>query len=157
MVVALAGGCDGVAAQRTTPPPARVRLAVHRAELEAGPDLSAVSIPGRSDAVFIHGAVDLTEADVASASLVPDNEGRPAVLLRLTDDGAARLAELSRAHLGRPVAVFVDGRPVATPVIVSELSREFMITSRSAEWSEDEARRVVDGIGRRDRSASDGG
>ena len=52
-----------------------------------------------------------------TAELAVTPDGQPAVVLTLTDDGRAVLAELTRTYLGRPLAILVDGEVRLAPIV----------------------------------------
>ena len=60
---------------------------------------------------------------VASARARPDAEGRPVVDITLNEAGKARLDALTRANIGRRMAILVDGKVVTAPVIRDEMAQ----------------------------------
>ena len=81
--------------------------------------------------------VDESMIEDAETTLAAD--GRPGVLVTLDDTGAARLQDLTTRRTSRPVVVVVDGDPVSAPVVLSPLSRLFIITAEDLDASEAEA------------------
>lgn len=59
---------------------------------------------------------------VADARVIAAPDGQPAVEFTLTPDGRDRFASLTRANIGRRVAVVVNGAVVASSVIGAEMS-----------------------------------
>ncbi|TBH21536.1 protein translocase subunit SecD [Thermus thermamylovorans] len=59
----------------------------------------------------------LTGADLADARAVFDPFGRPQVSLTFTPEGARRFEEVTRANIGRQLAVVLDGKVYTAPVI----------------------------------------
>jgi preprotein translocase subunit SecD len=59
----------------------------------------------------------LTNRDLERVQANQGESGRPALILRLNREGAAKLARLTAANPGRRVAVAVDGRILITPTI----------------------------------------
>jgi len=79
--------------------------------------------PGPSHAsVWISPEVALSNRDVARA--VPDRtpDGKPCIGVWLTEDGALKLARLTRSHVGEVLAMMLDGRVTAAPVIREEIT-----------------------------------
>ena len=60
--------------------------------------------------------------------------------------GAERMRQATTTHLGRPVAILVDGGVVIAPVVRSPISDSAVI---SGNYTRAEAERIADGIGRR--------
>lgn len=58
---------------------------------------------------------------VAEATAVIDRQGRSVVRFRLTPEGASRLAAVTRANIGRRLAIVVDGEVISAPVIRAEI------------------------------------
>ena len=50
------------------------------------------------------------------------------VMVRMTPDGATKLALLTRANINRPLAVLLDGRPVSAPVIKAEFKESIVLS-----------------------------
>ena len=64
------------------------------------------------------GPAHLTSADVAEVAPVPAlNGGAPALMLRFTEDGAARIRQVSRDLVGQRMVIEVDGQVVSRPTI----------------------------------------
>jgi hypothetical protein len=63
----------------------------------------------------------VSNSDVASAR-VERADSRCLVSIRLTDDGAGKLARLTRDHVGDQLALVIDGKVVMTPTIRSEIT-----------------------------------
>ena len=59
---------------------------------------------------------------VADARVIASADGRPAIEFTLTPEGRGRFAALTRANVGRRVAVVVNGAVVASSVIGAEMS-----------------------------------
>jgi preprotein translocase subunit SecD len=59
---------------------------------------------------------------IASAATVTDGDGNVVVSFQLTPEGRARLAALTRANIGRRLAIVVNGTVVSAPIIRSEIS-----------------------------------
>lgn len=47
--------------------------------------------------------------------------GQPQVSLELTDDGAKLFADITKRNLNKIVAIYIDGQPISTPVVQSEI------------------------------------
>lgn len=101
-----------------------------REEDEFGPppDTASEAIAEQSSAnpprrYVIKTAPVLTKADIESAKASFDERtGGPVVSIVLTPDGRERFAEFSRAHVGRMIAMVVDGTVISAPVIAEPVT-----------------------------------
>ncbi len=59
----------------------------------------------------------LTNRDLDRVQASQGESGRPALTLRLNREGAAKLARLTATHVGRRVAIVLDGRILIAPTI----------------------------------------
>lgn len=97
--------------------------------------------PGQT--VWIAPEAALTNADVARAW--PDRMGEEVCVgLLLTEEGALKLAELTRAHVGEPMALMIDGRVTAAPRIAAPITGGRAILQGN--FTEEEARAIAAGI-----------
>jgi preprotein translocase subunit SecD len=104
------------------------------------------SVPGpvytKTD-IWISPEVTLTNADLARAWPQPDGD-RFSVGFLLTEEGALKLARLTKSHVGEFVAVMIDGRVVTAPGILAEITGgRAAIQGR---LNEEEAKWIVKGI-----------
>lgn len=82
---------------------------------------------------------------IATAELYADpNLGSWGVLIELTRDGTATLAEFTAAHIGEPLAIVLDGEVLSIPIIQSVISDEAVI---QGDFTEQEARYLAAQIG----------
>jgi preprotein translocase subunit SecD len=98
------------------------KLELHRAEDAPAEGLTESAVLGRPEKIYLHPEAELTNADIAGASVTTDDNGKPVVSVALTVDGAKKMAELSKSHLHKPLAIMLDGRVVLAPRIMSEMS-----------------------------------
>jgi preprotein translocase subunit SecD len=69
-----------------------------------------------------------------SNPIIDSSRGRPewVISFKLTSDGGARFAELTRQNIGKQLAILIDGKVISAPVINSEIRDQGVITgSRS--------------------------
>ena len=79
---------------------------------------------------------------VADARVIPAPDGQPAVEFTLTPEGRDRFAALTRANIGRRVAVVVNGAVVASSVIGAEMADGRAMLSGS--YTDAQARALAD-------------
>lgn len=139
----------GCVAQRATPterqhPAAPLALRMHIAFPEPAAGRTAYST-GAGDTLYLAPEPVVSGEDVESARPLRV-KGRPSVELTLTADGARKLAQATRRHLGRKLAIFVDDQIVCSPVISSAVSSKARITG---DFSEQRAQQIAAGLNRR--------
>jgi preprotein translocase subunit SecD len=65
------------------------------------------------------------------------------VEVELTKEGRQKLARVTKAHQGKPLAILVDGKVVAAPIVRDEITGDARI---SGSFSKEEAERIAKGI-----------
>ncbi|HSX71318.1 MAG TPA: hypothetical protein VLF16_10325, partial [Pseudomonas sp.] len=104
-------------ASETRLPPAEHRLGIHPARTAALDGLQAMTDRHSGVRLWVTPQPVLTEADVRQAEMAFTPAGEPAVVLTLSEEGRATLAELTRGSLGQPLAFVVDGELRLAPLI----------------------------------------
>ena len=124
---------------------AAVRFEVRLAEAQAAPGLHEARVSGSDRTVYLHDEVVVTNDDVEQCSLVADPD-RPRfnVGVRFNAAGAEKMRKATEAHIGKPMAVLIDGEVVMAPVVRSAITSSAVI---SGNYSRAEAERIVNGIG----------
>ena len=149
--LALAGllvavGLGGGALWRAVTPPAfaAMRFEVRLAEVVPAPGLREAPVGLQPRLVYVHDEAILTNAEIAGALVVagasPEQFG---VEIRLSERGSASMRAATRNHIGRPVALMLDGLVVAAPTVRSEIGDVGVLTG---DYSRSEAERIVRGI-----------
>jgi preprotein translocase subunit SecD len=72
--------------------------------------------------LWVSPEVALSNRDVARAWPARSTEGKPSVGVLLTEDGALKLARLTKRHFGETLAVILDGRVDSVPTIKDEIT-----------------------------------
>lgn len=145
-VLLAAAGLGSGALWRVANPPAfaAVRFEVRLAEETPGPGLREAPVGVQPRVVYISDEAVLTNTDIAHAQIVPGASSEQfGVEVHLTEGGSARMREVTRRHIGRPVALMLDGLVVAAPTVRSEIGDVGLLTG---DFSRGEAERIVRGI-----------
>jgi preprotein translocase subunit SecD len=123
---------------------AAVRFEVRLAEENPAPDLREVVIPGTDRKIYVHPEAVIVNSDIARAQ-VAQGEGTSnfGVDLTFTAEGAAKMFRATQNHIGRPVAILVDGDVVVAPVVRAPISTSASI---NGSYSRADAERIVAGI-----------
>ena len=123
---------------------AAVRFEVRLAEEKPANGLREVVIPGAGRSIYLHQDAVLTNSDIAQAQVV---QGNPAstfnIAITFNADGAAKMLRATQSHLGKPLAILLDGEVVMAPVIRSPITTSAVITG---DYTKGEADRIVAGI-----------
>jgi len=122
---------------------AAVRFEVRLAEDRPAAGLTETPVSATRK-IYLQSGTVVTNSDIARAEVVPGNGiSMFNVLITFTPDGAARMLRATQGHIGRPLAIFLDGEVVMAPVVKSPISASAMITGN---YSKAEADRIVAGI-----------
>jgi len=122
---------------------AAVRFEVRLAEQIPGPGLREVRLRGSIGRIYLHPETVVSNGDIARAVVAPAAGSRFNISVTFTADGAAKMLTATQGHLGRPVAILLDGDVVMAPVVKSPVSGSAMITGN---YTRAEAERIVNGI-----------
>jgi preprotein translocase subunit SecD len=85
----------------------------------------------------------VTNGDLVSAQSVENADGSFDVVVTFTRDGAAKLLRATRTHVGRPLAILLDGQVALAPIVRSPISASARITGN---YTRSEAARIASGI-----------
>ena len=103
------------------------RLEIRLAETMPGVGLREAIVSGSDQRIYLHPTPLATWSDVTIARVI--GPGNPtSVAVTFNSDAAARLASGTATHVGKPVAIILDGRIVAAPIVRSPISDSAVIT-----------------------------
>jgi len=118
-------------------------------ETKPGPGLKEMSVPGSELKVYLHDGVELSNEDIASASVQMRENGHtkgPIIEMTFTEVGGEMLRRLTRENIGKILAVVVDGKVLSAPVITSEIGGGSRKCTIAGTFTMDEATRIADGL-----------
>src|SRR5436190_11269112 len=92
-------------------------LEVRLAESAPAAGLVEAVVEGSDRKVYLQPGSIVTSADVSSAQVIDTGGGRYSVGVAFSDPASNRLAESTKIHLGRPVAILLNGRVIAAPIV----------------------------------------
>jgi hypothetical protein len=122
---------------------AAVRFEVRLAETQPAPGLQAVSVPSRSETIYLHPEPILSNPDVASAMAIAGTGSTFSVRVTFNSAGAEKMQRATANHVGKPIAILIDGKVVAAPTIRSAIRNEAQITG---DLTRAEAERIAGGM-----------
>ena len=123
---------------------AAVRFEVRLAEENTATGLQEVIIPGTNRKIYLHEESVVTNSDIAEARVIEENGGtKYNVDVEFNADGAAKMSRATQGHIGRPVAILIDGEVVMAPTVRSAISTSANI---NGDFTKVEVDRIVAGI-----------
>jgi preprotein translocase subunit SecD len=138
-VAALAVVACGLTAAAADP----VKVEVRRAETKAAAGLTEATVAGTNEKVYLYADAVVGNDDVASARVTEDDAKNPAVEVTFTAEGQKKMAKATEMHQGKPLAVLVDGKVVAAPVVRAKLGDKALITGK---FTKEEAEKLAQGL-----------
>ena len=146
VIVGVLGVSFHVWSQNSATLEAAVRFEVRLAEDQPVPGLRPARIDGSDRrVVYLHDATVVTNEDIEQSRVVQgDRSSEFGVEVEFTATGAQKMREATEGHIGRPMAVLVDGVVVVAPIVRSVISASAEISGR---YTKAEAERIVNGIG----------
>lgn len=124
---------------------AQVRFELRLADEQTGPGLDATPLDGQQHILYLHREVLATNADVVETGVVEQGD-RFGVRVELTAGAAERLHRATMAHVGKPMAILLDGRLALAPTLRTPLTGTAVI---SGDYSREDAERLAIGIAHR--------
>jgi preprotein translocase subunit SecD len=94
----------------------------------------------------LHPEIVVSNEDIAQSWVIQDGPDRFGVSVQFLPGGAERMKQATATHVGRPMAVLIDGAVVMAPVVRSPISDSALITGN---FTQSEAERIADGIATR--------
>ena len=145
IAVGLAAVGSQIWPQRGSTLQAQIRFEVRLAEDQPTPGLREARIADSDRVVYLHEETIVTNDDIAQSSVVQgDGPSRFSVAVQFNAAGAQRMRQATASHVGKPMALLIDGEVVLAPVVRSVVSDSAMITG---DYTQAEAERIVNGIG----------
>jgi hypothetical protein len=124
---------------------AAVRFEVRLAEDRPAAGLRETRIVGSDRVVYLHPEVIVTNSDIAQSRVIP-GEG-PSIFgvgVQFNEAGAEKMRRATGDHIGRPVAILIDGEVVSAPVLRGPIGESAWL---SGLHTKADAERIVNGIG----------
>ena len=123
---------------------AAVRFEVRLAEDMPATGLREVKVSGSERSIYLHDEVVVSNSDIAAARLVQGSPAHYSVGIEFNVSGAEKIRAATGGHIGKPVAILLDGQVVMAPVVRASLGASAVITGN---FTKAQAERIVEGIG----------
>lgn len=121
---------------------AAVRFEVRLAEDQPAPGLRQARVVGTDRPIYLHGEVVVTNGDISAARASRAGSAYN-VIVEFNPSGAKKMRVATGAHIGKPVAILLDGQVVMAPMLRSPIDASAEITG---DFSKADAERIVNGI-----------
>ena len=122
---------------------AAIKFEVRLAEDSPVTGLTEAPVEGSNQKIYLYAETLASNEDVTSTRTMPVNAGRFGVAVEFNAEAAARMERATAKHNGRPLALILDGRVVAAPIVRGTIGRSAVLEGN---YSEAEARRIAAGI-----------
>jgi preprotein translocase subunit SecD len=136
LALALCCGLVGIAHAQTT-------LEIRLAEEQPAAGLKEATVAHSDKKVYLYESTVLTNADVADARVVPAREDTFSVSISLTPEGSTKIMDATQRHMGKPLAILVNGSVIAAPIVRSTIQQEAVI---NGDWTRQEAENIARGL-----------
>lgn len=130
----------------TTAVLAAVRFEVRLGEDRPIPGLMVGQVVDSDRVIYLHPEIVASNEDIAQSWVVQDGPDRFGVSVQFLQEGAERMKQATATHVGRPMAVLIDGVIVMAPIVQSAISDSAVITGN---FTHAEAERIANGIAHR--------
>ena len=121
----------------------KVKVEFRRAETKSAEGLTEAIVVGTRDKVYLHKTADATNADIAEARAVVDDNNKTFIEITFTKEGAKKMAALSEAQRDKPLAILVDGKVISAPIVRAKFSARAQITGK---FTKEEVEKLVKAI-----------
>jgi len=123
---------------------AAVRFEVRLAEDTPSAGLREAKMSGSGRSVYLHRVPIVTNADIAAADIVQsDTPAQYGVEVKFNAAGTEKMREATSGHIGRPLAIIIDGRVVIAPVLRTPIDASAIV---SGNFTKAQAARIANGI-----------
>jgi preprotein translocase subunit SecD len=122
---------------------AAVRFEVRLAEDQPIPGLIVARVADSGRVIYLHPEIVVNNDDILQSWVSEDSPNQFAVAVQLLPGGAERMRQATATHVGRPVAILIDGTVVAAPVVRAPIGDAAVI---SGNYTRAEAERIADGM-----------
>src|SRR5262245_5910383 len=122
---------------------AAVRFEVRLAEDKPIPGLVVAQIPDSGHLIYLHPEIVVSNDDIDESWVYQVGPDQFNVGVKLLPAGADRMRQATAMHVGRPVAILIDGSVVMAPVVRTPIGDSAAITGK---FTRAEAQRIADGM-----------
>jgi preprotein translocase subunit SecD len=119
-------------------------LEIRLAETEPARGLVQATVANSDRQIYLHEELLVTNNDVLRARVVQNN-GHFNVAVTFSEVGATAMARATATHVGKPIAIILDGSVIAAPIVRDAISADALLTGN---FTQAEAARIASGLNR---------
>ncbi|HEX5413649.1 MAG TPA: hypothetical protein VFZ27_17515 [Terriglobia bacterium] len=123
---------------------AAIRFEIRMAETNPAPGLQKAKVSDSGRYIYLHPEVVVSNNDIAAVEVV--EAGGPSqygISVKLNAAGAGKMRRATAAHIGKPLAILLDGQVIMAPVVRDSVGGAAMLTGH---YTKAEAQRIADRI-----------
>lgn len=139
LALLVAVGCQSTAGLQA----AAVSLEIRPAFDEPANGLTPMTDELSGKTVYLSDEVLLSNGDIRSTKVGRTDTVGPAIILQLTDEASGRFGDATERMLDKKLAIVLDGKVLAAPVVRSRITRSVQITG---DFTQEEAKRIAEGL-----------
>ena len=114
------------------------------AETAPGPGLREAKVSESEQVIYLGDEIVVSNGDIDRAEVLPSRDGLAFVVgVHFTPEGARKMRAASQSHIGKPIAILIDGDVVMAPVLRSAIGDSAEINGN---YSREQAERIVNGL-----------
>jgi preprotein translocase subunit SecD len=125
---------------------APAKFELRRAEAKPAAGLTEAKVAGKDEKVYLHKEVELTDKDIAKANVIEDELHGPTLEIIFTKEAQKKIAKMTEEHMGKPLAILVDGKVVGAPIVRDKLTEKAILTRM---FTKEEAEKLANCINRK--------
>ena len=124
---------------------AAVRFEVRLAETQPAKGLREARVAGSDEKIYLYPDAVVTNADISESRVIDRDQsgGHYSVTVSFTASGAEKMRRATARHIGKPMAIIVDGEVVAAPTVRDAVGSEAVLTGN---YTRAEAERIANGM-----------
>jgi preprotein translocase subunit SecD len=123
---------------------AAIRFELRLAEDRPASGLRPAKVSGSDRSVYLHDEVIATNSDIVAARVVQGaGTSQYGVSIEFNASGAEKMGIATGDHMGKPVAILLDGQVVVAPTLRSPIGASAVIDGN---YTKAQAERIVRGI-----------
>ncbi len=123
---------------------AAVNFEVRLAEDHPAPGLREAKVSGSDRSVYLYDDVVLSNGDISRAEVVQGSSpSQFDVSVEFTAAGAKKMRSATEKHIGKPLAILLDGQVVMAPTVRDPIGSSAVITGK---FTKAEAERIANGL-----------
>ncbi|HET9179167.1 MAG TPA: hypothetical protein VFQ24_12490 [Terriglobia bacterium] len=128
---------------------AAIRFEVRMAETSPAAGLQKAKVADSDRYVYLHSEVVVSNSDIAAVQVV--ETGGPSqygISVKFNAAGADKMRQATQAHIGKPLAILLDGQVIMAPVVRDAVGQSAMLTGHYTKAAaQNIAERIIKGIG----------